>query len=258
MAEVERTGEGPLAARVAAERRVRYRVLHDAAVRELVQRIGDLAVQPMLGSWAELYAKLEAGQPLPDPSELLAAAVGAAEHVVVISEGRLAIQQAKLERLSCAELFAGRLLTTETAARPAGWRELAAAIDRRVAELPHSDTPDEKLDDLLHWQVLLDEWGRKSPAFYARCLHALQASAEQPEPALSVLTSVPSAQWQPMRFVMIGDRYDKDVAPVQALLGLGGACTVRVRQGKYAHFDPEDQLPTPIAGRRRRSATGPI
>jgi hypothetical protein len=46
-----------------------------------------------------------------------------------------------------------------------------------------------------------------------------------------------------MRFVMIGDRYDRDVAPLQELVG-GQAClTIRLRAGRYADEFPETELP---------------
>ena len=49
--------------------------------------------------------------------------------------------------------------------------------------------------------------------------------------------------FEPLQFVMVGDRYDKDVAPLIDLLGKGRALTVRLRAGKYGREHPEDGLP---------------
>ena len=53
---------------------------------------------------------------------------------------------------------------------------------------------------------------------------------------------VSSKDWKPLRFVMVGDRYDKDVEPLVDLLEPGVGLTIRLRMGKYGHLHPEESI----------------
>ncbi len=56
---------------------------------------------------------------------------------------------------------------------------------------------------------------------------------------------LPVQRWRdrPLRFVMVGDRYDKDVRPLMDLLGSNVGLKIRLQAGKYAHLHPADELP---------------
>ena len=88
-------------------------------------------------------------------------------------------------------------------------------------------------------------WATKTPSFYARCLHALQLDRESPAAAFAKPVFVPADHWRtkPLHFVMVGDRYDKDVKPLMDLLGPDAAMKLQLRMGKYGELHPESELP---------------
>ena len=209
-----------------------------------VRRIaGHAAVQ----AWAESYAAIENEEPVNDVRPLLEGLVSRGATPIVITEGREEVQMRKIRRLRVADIFTGRVLITETSAKLPGIHELESTIgglmDRRIHSLCSSGESDE-LQLLWYFHCVVDEWATKSAPFYARCLHAVRQNPNDPQSALAEFAVVPATQWaqQPLRFVMVGDRYDKDVLPLIELLGCDVGMTVRLRAGKYAALHPEDEL----------------
>jgi len=211
---------------------------------ELRRIAGHAAVQ----AWAESYPAIENEEPVNDVRPLLETLMSRGATPILITEGREDVQMRKIRRLRVADIFTGRVLITETAAKLPGARELESAIgglmDRRIHSLCSPAESDE-LQLLWHFHCVVDEWATKSASFYARCLHAVHQNPNDPQSALAKLAVVPATQWvqQPLRFVMVGDRYDKDVLPLIELLGCDVGMTVRLRAGKYAALHPEDELP---------------
>ena len=210
-----------------------------------VQRIaGHAAVQ----AWAESYATIENEEPVNDVRPLLEGLVSRGGTPIVITEGREEVQMRKIRRLRVADIFTGRVLITETSAKLPGIHELESTIgglmDRRIHSLCSSGESD-ALQLLWYFHCVVDEWATKSASFYARCLHTVRQNPNDPQSALAKFAVVPATQWaqQPLRFVMVGDRYDKDVLPLIELLGCDVGMTVRLRAGKYAALHPEDELP---------------
>ena len=211
-----------------------------AALRCLRDRVRGVADHPTIVDWSRAYKPIESGHPCEDPRPLVASLIERGAIVVAISQGQTAIQQAKLDRLGLTAL-AGRLLTTQAAADVAGVRELDAAITASVRSLD----PDPATAVLFRYRCVIDAWATKSPWFYGRCLHAIQSDRDRPQAALCRTSFVPAETWRrrPLHFVMVGDRYDKDVAPVLALLGRDRCLTGRLRLGKYKGLDPCEELP---------------
>ena len=104
----------------------------------------------------------------------------------------------------------------------------------------------EALATLWQFRCLIEEWSSKTPWFYARCLHAIQHARLQEADGidLSSVSVVPAADWSanPLWFVMVGDRHDKDVQPLRDLLGASAGKTIRLHTGKYAHLAPPGDL----------------
>ncbi len=209
-------------------------------LRRFRDRARSVADHPTIVDWSRAYEPTAARHPTEDPRPLVASLIERGAIPVAISQGQSAIQQAKLDRLGLTALD-GRLLTTQAAADLPGVAELDAAITAAL----RSPDPDPSTAVLFLYRCVIDTWETKSPWFYGRCLHAIQNDRDKPQAALSRASFVPSETWKqhPLRFVMIGDRYDKDVAPVLELLGRERCLTGRLRLGKYKGLDPQDELP---------------
>jgi FMN phosphatase YigB (HAD superfamily) len=212
--------------------------------RDEVRRLAGL---PFIKDWAVRHADIEARTPLHDSRPLLDALAARGASVVVISEGLTGVQQAKLARLGLTGLFAGHALVTQNAGDVPGLDEL----DRTLA--PFLDDSGDDFDDstraeftmLWRFRCVAYLWATKSPWFFGRCLHALRANPAAPASALRELAVASRDAWQrdPMRFVMIGDRYDRDVSPLRELVGTQACLTIRLRAGRYADEFPETELP---------------
>jgi len=230
--------------RLYAEQHLREFSKRGAEALELSAEVLRVAELPLVQEWAGSYARIEqAAEPAVDVRGTLAALASEDRRLVVISHGFAQVQAEKLTQRGIAELFPKGILVTETAAEIPGAGALAARIDDAFEALAGA-SPDAELRRLWYYHCLIDLWASKTPWFYARCLHALQSDLEDPQRALQVLDLAAPEQWRtrPLRFVMIGDRYDTDVKPLLDLLGPGAGFKIRLRQGKYAHQHPEGEL----------------
>lgn len=245
----EATTVGTPDERLRAEFRLRDMVRTADATREFRSAVTDLAERPIVRELAERYASLEADQQHPNRLPLLRALAERGITTVVISQGRAQIQSVKLRRLGLAEFFDGRLLVTESASRIAGLDELDRWLDEEFSRVSPDSVPNDELRIRWRFRCMLDRWSRKSPEFYARCLHAIARSPTQPQQTLADLPSFPFKAWKGRnaRFVMIGDRLDTDIDPVLASLGPEKCETIHFRCGKYADLAPrsDDARPAP-------------
>lgn len=237
---------GPLDDRLEAEKRLWKLSAADNRSWEFFANVRRIAREPRVQELCERYCKIKARAPIPLLAPLMKKLRGRGFAPVVITEGRDDVQREKLERLGLDEVFGGRVLISETA----GLVDEDFALDKAIAELlsswvKGSDVDDERLRMLWAYRCVIDEWSHKSSWFFARCLHALRSCVECPDGALMMHRVMARDMWdfEPLRFVMVGDRYDTDVAPVIDLLGKGRAFTVRLRAGKYGREHPEDGLP---------------
>lgn len=238
---------GPPADRLKAEMHIRGIVDRGPDAQRLRAEIERVATLPIIGEWAAAYAEIESRFESSNPGTLIQNIINRGATPVVITEGRSALQRRKLEDLGVAPLFQGRALITEAAAQPPALAEFELALsDAIAAQQEHrGDHIDENLTLLWYYRCVLDDWAAKTPAFYGRCLHALHADVHSAEDALREFAYVAERDWRenPLRFVMVGDRYDRDVEPLIDLLGAGHATTIRITPGKYGDQHPSAQLP---------------
>jgi FMN phosphatase YigB (HAD superfamily) len=240
-------GEADWRRRLASERTVRSLLKCDVGLGVFRDEVRRLAGLPFIKDWAVRYADIETRTPPHDPRPLLDALAARGAYLVVISEGLAEVQQAKLARLGLGEFFAGRALITQNGGNIPGLAELDRTLE------PFLDDTGDDFDDsnraeftmLWRFRCVAYLWATKSPWFFGRCLHALCANPAAPASALRELAVAPRDAWQrdPMRFVMIGDRYDRDVAPWRELVGSQACLTIRLRAGRYADEFPETELP---------------
>ncbi len=249
LSDLERaTREGDFDDRLDAECRIRGFAATDPRIARSRDEVLRISRHPTLRTWASAYEAIENEEPASDVRRLLENLMSRGATPIVITEGREEVQMRKIRRLRVADIFTGRVLITETAAKLPGIHELESAIgglmDRRIHSLCSPAESDE-LQLLWYFRCVVEEWATKSALFYARCLHAVHQNPNDPQSALAKLAVVPAEQWErrPLRFVMVGDRYDKDVLPLIELLGCDVGMTVRLRAGKYAAWHPEDELP---------------
>jgi len=249
LSELERgTREGDFDDRLDAECQVREFAATDPRIARLRDEVLRISRHPTVQAWAESFAAIENDEPVSDVRRLLETVMSRGATPIVITEGREEVQMRKIRRLRVADIFTGRVLITETAAKLPGIHELESAIgaliERRI-DSACSPAQEAELQLLWYFHCVVDEWATKSASFYARCLHAVHQNPNDPQSALKKLAIAPADRWaqQPLRFVMVGDRYDKDVQPLIELLGCDVGMTVRLRAGKYAALHPEDELP---------------
>ncbi len=228
--------------------------LDDGAATRFMERARRIARNRRVVEWSGIFRAIERNQPLRDLRPFFTALTERGATPVLITEGRQDIQAEKVARLGLSSVFDGRLLTTGATADVPGRTALEEAIADRIDAVLRSARridkelqiePDDMLRELWFYRSVLRRWATKSTWFYARCLHAMHRNPERPQDALQPPIFVPHGAWRkaPLHFVMVGDRYDKDVAPLIELLGKDGGLTVRLRQGKYGDRDPTDRLP---------------
>ncbi|MFH1110191.1 MAG: hypothetical protein V1790_13510 [Planctomycetota bacterium] len=249
LSELDRaTREGDFDDRLDAACRVRKFCATDPRIARLRDEVLRISRHPAVRAWARTYEAIENEEPVNDVRPLLEGLVSRGATPIVITEGREEVQMRKIRRLGVGDMLRGCVLITETAAELPGVRELESAIAALIDKKTHSgcsSAQNAELHLLWYFHSVVDEWATKSASFYARCLHAVHQNPNDPQSALARLAVVPADEWaqQPLRFVMVGDRYDKDVLPLIELLGCDVGMTVRLRAGKYAALHPEDELP---------------
>jgi FMN phosphatase YigB (HAD superfamily) len=243
----ERTRIGSVQARLGAEIEVRRFQDSSQELRTFLGEVERVAGHPLIRDWSARYEEIERKQPIARHRAVLVELVKRGATIVVISQGFYEVQREKLERLEIADLFPGRMLVTDRATRLNGFDHLFGRVEDLIGAAARSGglEVDRELDRLWHFLSLINLWSRKTPWFYGRCLHAIRHDPEHPEQVLADLVWVPAERWEadPLRFVMVGDRYDKEVLPLIELLGRDVGMTLRLIQGKYGHEDPDDQLP---------------
>ena len=242
------TCRGRFEDRLDAECCVREFAATDPRVARSRDEVLRISRHPTVQAWASAYEAIENEEAVSDVRRLLEDLVSRGATPIVITEGREEVQMRKIRRLRVADIFTGRVLITETAVKLPGARDLESAIGALIDKKTHSgcsSVQNAELHLLWYFHCVVDEWATKSASFYARCLHAVHQNPNDPQSALAAFAVVPATQWaqQPLRFVMVGDRYDKDVLPLIELLGCDVGMTVRLRAGKYAALQPEDELP---------------
>ncbi len=204
--------------------------------RDLRDTVRSLAEESSVREHARRYAALEADQEHDDRLPLLRNVADRGITTVVVSQGRVDVQAAKLRRLKLTKFFDGRLLVTEGATRIVGHDTLDHRIDEGLATCAYGAKPDDELLSLWRFRCMLDRWNRKSPELYARCLHAIASAPSNCQGALADLRNLPFDAWNQdnVRFVMVGDRLDTDIDPPLVCLGRTQCETIHLRSGKYA------------------------
>lgn len=232
--------------RLDAERRLRTFCSTDARIARFRGEAERIARHPKIVGWADVYRTLELAQPVDNLLPFMERLASGGIIPVVISEGRTEIQLEKVSRLGLAEFFRGRILITQQAAAVPGLGLLDEAISQMIDEWigTASGPASDELRTLWYYRCLIDGWATKSASFYARCLHALHHDIEHPQDTFDTPVYVPPNTWEanPLRFVSVGDRYDKDVAPLIDLLSPTVGMKIRLRMGKYGHLHPEEEL----------------
>ncbi len=233
---VTQSRTGSPAQKLATEISLRRYLQRGGAARRTVTSLRQSSGSDRLQGWLRAYRQIEEAQPVADHADLMARLASLGVLPVVITEGRCDIQLHKLKRIGL-EHLAAKTLITESAARVPGIEELQARIDDGINAIMSEANPTPSAELQFLWQFLCaaSDWNSKTPQFYGRCLHAIRVAPNAPASALENLETAGQNQWQKdaLRFVMVGDRLDKDVAPVQELLGPGVGLSVRLRAGKY-------------------------
>jgi FMN phosphatase YigB (HAD superfamily) len=219
-----------------AELELRATLVRSQRLADLAQRVRQLADSPELAEWAARYPAIEREFPLKPFDELLNALEARGASCVIITHGLVETQLAKVQRLGLLDRFRERVLITENAGAVAGRLGLEEALDERLHDcVSGRSAPDEDLGEMWLFRWVLQQWARKTPSFYARCLHAIRARPDRPGVALAELAVVRPADWaaSPLAFAMVGDRHDLDVRPLRALLKPGQGQALLLAQGKY-------------------------
>lgn len=244
------TRHGTLAARLEAEINLRQELAINPVADRFRAEVERLAEHPLTQRWSSIYRALELSERVDDRTSLIDALEKRGAEVVVISEGRVAVQEAKLARLGLLGRMRDRLLISREVADLPGITELHARVARLI-ERQHGKPqprPDEELAQLWRYHVLAENWSRKTPWFFARCLHALKTSLDRPRTVMHDSLYLSSTDWgrEPLRFVMVGDRLRRDIEPLlRATLGRGGM-TLHLRAGKYASEAPDPDRDEPL------------
>ena len=243
----DKTGRGSAESRLAAEIAFRRFCTTDPRVVRFCNEVKRVAQYPRITVWAQHYEAIERQRPVTSASLPLDALATRDAIPIVITEGRGDVQARKLDALGLAGSFQDRVLITEAVAAVPGVKKLDEAISRRIDARIRSanDVEDRELSCLWHYRCLIGSWETKTPWFFGRCLHAIQNQPRYPALELSRPVFVPADRWgeRPLYFVMVGDRYDKDIAPLIDLLGPGAGMKIRLQMGKYGHLHPESDLP---------------
>ncbi len=203
-----------------------------------------MSESPWLCNWSGAYDAIEDTHPVDDVQPMLRSLIDRGAICVVITQGQSRFQRQKITRLSISGLLAGCVLITQDARRVAGYE----LLDERIDELLGCAEPSDELRHLWVYRCLLDVWGSKSPWFYARCLHAIHSGEGDVEKRLADLATVSRGDWatDAVRFVMIGDRYAKDIRPVIESVGSDCAMTVHLTAGKYNEGFDASELPEAV------------
>ena len=236
--------KGAFDSRLVAEHRCRSLCTTDERLQRLAADATRLAGHSLIMEASRRFKSIEDAQPVANKLALMKTLASRGLHPIIITEGRTAIQEKKVQRIGLGKSWHSRVLITEETGRVAGVRELdqviSALMDAESADIQRPPTAD--LASLWQYRCLIEEWAGKTPSFFARCLHAIQQSPDAPRTAIQPPAYFSKKDWQPLNFVMIGDRYDKDVEPLIDLLGPGVGMKIRLRMGKYGHLHPEDSL----------------
>lgn len=238
------TRVGSFDARLDAELHARRFCMTDARVRRFCAEGNRIAEHHRIIEWSEAYRAIELRQVAANQLPIMEALASTGLIPVIVSEGCTDLQLEKLQRVGLAGFSKGRTLVSEALSHPPGCEELDQTVSALIDEcLDGARAIDEELSLLWHYHCLINAWAGKTPAFFGRCLHLIQQSPSAPEDALSQTAYVSTRDWEPLHFVMVGDRYDKDIEPLIDLLGPGVGMKIRLRAGKYGHLHPEDELP---------------
>ncbi|MEK6674740.1 MAG: hypothetical protein AABZ47_03695 [Planctomycetota bacterium] len=233
--------------RLKAEIKLRHHLWSNSSAIAFCAAGKRIAHHTILENWARQYCLIEQNHPPVVGADLLQELETLGAIPVVITEGRCDTQREKLVRAGILERLSGRILISESGGEIP---DSASFQDHMNACLNAVSRGDREVleNDIFcaEWLAyfVLSLWQTKSPAFYGRCLHAIHAEPHRPESSLLKRTVVPASQWSanPLHFVMIGDRYDRDIAPLLQLLGPGVALKFRLQCGKYASLDRDADL----------------
>ncbi len=233
-----------------AELELRATIARSQRLRDLAERTRHLAEAEELQAWAARYSAIERGLPLRDFDELFDGLEARGARCVIITHGLVETQLAKVQRLGLLARLSERVLITEQAGAVEGRAALDEALDEKLDDCVRGRcAPDADLGEMWLFRWVLTQWSRKTPSFFARCLHAMHSRPDRPASGLAEAMVVERARWQaaPMRFAMIGDRYDLDIRPVRALLKPGEGRTLLLTQGKYGPQQSHPVAPAELA-----------
>lgn len=164
---------------------------------------------------------------------------------VLISEGIEEIQIDKLKRMNLLSYFQHRILTTGRAATPEGVEELETYWKEIIRkELPELTDVDRAV--IFFRRLINDMNFKENKNFYRRIFHVIKSNGPDFSAALKKMSFVNKTAWEnsiPLKMVMIGDRYDKDVKPIIELLGRETVKTIRIITGKYKDQYPDSEIP---------------
>ena len=240
----KQTRKGAFDSRLVAERHCRSLCGIDKPLQRLATEATRLAGHSLIMEASRRFKSIEDAQPVANRLALMKTLAARGLNPIFITEGRTAIQEEKVQRIGLGESWRSRVLITEETGRVPGIRELDQVITTMI-DAESADTqrpPPVELASLWQYRCLIEEWAGKTQSFFARCLHVIQQSPDAPRTAIQPPVYVLKKDWQPLKFVMIGDRYDKDVEPLIDLLGPGVGMKIRLRMGKYGHRYSEDSL----------------
>jgi hypothetical protein len=136
-------------------------------------------------------------------------------------------------------------LTTENAARPEGIEQLDTCwkniVRKEFSELTDVDRA------IIFFRSVIERMNfKENKNFYRRILHVVKSNDTDFSAALKKMNIVSKEEWEnsiPIKIVMIGDRYDKDVKPIIEILGWKIIKTIRIITGKYKDQYPNSEIP---------------
>lgn len=220
-------------------------------IHEFLRALNKVAIEERYNLTADEFKKvlLCVLRPQEEVREFLEAIENAGIHFYIVSEGDADHQKEKLKYVGLHENFKDRVLTTESAGKPRGVKQIEERL-KLIEQEGQRDTV--SLDSNLEWHMLLyfttllERFRDKTESrFYARIVHAVLKNGNNPEKSLDDFAYVDFKSWRvrdSARLAMIGDRYEKDVLPLIKLWGRKNVITVRLKFGRYERCFPESRI----------------
>ncbi len=164
---------------------------------------------------------------------------------VLVSEGIEKVQIDKLRRMDLYSLFENRVLTTDAATHPQGIDELETYW-KKIAKKEFTKLTEYDNTCIFFRSIIKSYELKENKNYYRRILHTIKSNNSNLTEALKNLAFLTKKEWEKsvaLKLVMIGDRYDKDIRPLNEILGSENVKTIRIRFGKYEAQDPYYSIP---------------